>query len=121
MNGLVSKGSSTTSTGGSSRHTALIGASTVAPLVAAQAIGSFWSGAPNAAAVMGTALGTLALGSLMIRWAAAGHCCSAMPSQVSAPCSPSQASHGECDAVKPERYASAVTPTELYRSPKTTR
>lgn len=49
-------------------HTALIGASTVATLVVAQAIGSSWSGAPNAAAVMGTALGTLALGSLMIRW-----------------------------------------------------
>src|SRR5919199_186554 len=46
---------------------AMVGASAVGTLVAAGMVGESWSGAPNAAAVLGTALGALGLGSLMAR------------------------------------------------------
>jgi MFS family permease len=48
-------------------NTAMVGASTVATLIAAQALGSGWSGAPNAAGVLGTAIGALGLAWLMAR------------------------------------------------------
>ena len=47
--------------------TAMVGASAVATLVAADALGSAWSGAPNAAGVLGTAVGALGLAALMAR------------------------------------------------------
>jgi len=48
-------------------NAAMVGASTVATLIAAEAIGSSWSGTPNAAGVLGTAGGALGLGWLMAR------------------------------------------------------
>lgn len=45
----------------------MIGASAVSSLVAADVAGPAWSGVPNAAAVLGTALGALALGAIMSR------------------------------------------------------
>lgn len=45
----------------------MIGASAVSSLVAAEAAGPAWGGVPNAAAVLGTALGALALGAIMAR------------------------------------------------------
>jgi MFS family permease len=48
-------------------NTAMVGASAVGALVAADALGETWSGAPNAASVLGTALGALGVGSLMAR------------------------------------------------------
>src|ERR687888_498208 len=44
---------------------AMVGASAVGTLVAAGMVGETWSGAPNAAAVLGTAMGALGVGSLM--------------------------------------------------------
>jgi hypothetical protein len=38
-------------------NAAMVGASTVATLIAADAIGPTWSGTPTAAGVMGTAIG----------------------------------------------------------------
>jgi MFS family permease len=49
-------------------HTALIAASAVATLVAADAVGSAWGGVPNAAAVVGTAIGAMSVAALMTRW-----------------------------------------------------
>jgi len=46
-------------------NTAMVGASTVASLIAAEAIGQGWSGSPNAAGVLGTAAGALGLAWLM--------------------------------------------------------
>ncbi|NEE02111.1 MFS transporter [Phytoactinopolyspora halotolerans] len=46
---------------------ALTGASAVSTLIAADAVGDRWSGTPNALAVLGTAIATLALGSVMAR------------------------------------------------------
>ena len=48
-------------------NTAMVGASAVATLVAAQGLGAAWSGSPNAANVLGTALGALGLAALMTR------------------------------------------------------
>ncbi|MFL6126038.1 MFS transporter [Actinophytocola sp.] len=49
-------------------NTAMAGASTAATLVAAEAAGAGWSGVPNAAGVLGTALGTLTAGNLISRY-----------------------------------------------------
>jgi MFS family permease len=46
-------------------NAAMVGASTVATLIAADAIGSTWSGTPTAAGVLGTAIGALGLAWLM--------------------------------------------------------
>jgi MFS family permease len=48
-------------------NTAMVGASAVGALVAAGTLGETWSGAPNAVAVLGTALGALGVGSVMAR------------------------------------------------------
>jgi MFS family permease len=48
-------------------NTAMVGASAVGTLVAAGALGEGWSGVPNAAAVLGTAIGALSVGWLMAR------------------------------------------------------
>jgi MFS family permease len=48
-------------------NTAMINASTLATLVAADALGASWSGAPNTAGVLGTAAGTLTLAGFMAR------------------------------------------------------
>src|SRR5437868_9461896 len=48
-------------------NTAMVGASAVGTLVAASTLGEGWSGAPNAAAVLGTAIGALGVGWLMAR------------------------------------------------------
>lgn len=48
-------------------NTAMVGASAVGTLVAANTLGATWSGAPNAVGVLGTALGALGIGSLMAR------------------------------------------------------
>jgi MFS family permease len=48
-------------------NAAMVGASTVATLIAADLIGSTWSGAPNAAGVLGTAVGALGVAWLMAR------------------------------------------------------
>jgi MFS family permease len=48
-------------------NTAMVGASAVATLVAAEGLGAAWSGSPNAANVLGTALGALGLAVLMAR------------------------------------------------------
>jgi MFS family permease len=47
--------------------TAIVGASAVATLVAAEGLGAVWSGSPNAANVLGTAVGALGLATLMVR------------------------------------------------------
>jgi hypothetical protein len=46
-------------------NTAMAGASTAATLIADQAAGAGWSGVPNAAGVLGTAVGTLTAGHLI--------------------------------------------------------
>jgi MFS family permease len=48
-------------------NTAMVGASAVATLIAADVLGNGWSGAPNAAGVLGTAIGALGLSALMAR------------------------------------------------------
>jgi len=48
-------------------NTAMINASALATLVAADALGATWSGAPNTAGVLGTAAGTLTLAGFMAR------------------------------------------------------
>jgi MFS family permease len=48
-------------------HTTMIGASTIGTLLAADIMGSAWSGVPNTAGVLGTAAGTLWLSALMAR------------------------------------------------------
>jgi MFS family permease len=48
-------------------NTAIAGANTVGTLLAADAIGSAWSGTPNAVGVLGTAMGALGLAALMVR------------------------------------------------------
>jgi len=48
-------------------NTAMINASALATLVAADSLGATWSGAPNTAGVLGTAAGTLALAGFMAR------------------------------------------------------
>ncbi|MPZ86208.1 MAG: MFS transporter [Actinophytocola sp.] len=48
-------------------NTAMVGASTAATLIAADAAGPGWSGLPNAFGVIGTAAGTLGAGALMAR------------------------------------------------------
>ena len=48
-------------------NTAMINASALATLVAADALGATWSGAPNTAGVLGTAVGTLTLAGVMAR------------------------------------------------------
>jgi MFS family permease len=48
-------------------NTAMAGASTAATLIADKAAGAGWSGVPNAAGVLGTALGTLTAGHLISR------------------------------------------------------
>jgi MFS family permease len=48
-------------------NTAMINASALATLVAADTLGATWSGAPNTAGVLGTAAGTLALAGIMAR------------------------------------------------------
>lgn len=48
-------------------NTAMVGASAVSTLVAASALGPTWSGTPNAAGILGTAIGALGLGWLMAR------------------------------------------------------
>jgi MFS family permease len=48
-------------------NTAMINASALATLVAADALGATWSGAPNTAGVLGTAAGTLTLAGVMAR------------------------------------------------------
>lgn len=48
-------------------NTAMVGASTVSTLIAADANGPAWSGAPNAVAVLGTALGAFCAGALVQR------------------------------------------------------
>jgi MFS family permease len=48
--------------------TAMAGASTAATLIAGEAAGASWSGVPNAAGVLGTALGTLTAGHLISRY-----------------------------------------------------
>jgi MFS family permease len=47
--------------------TAMAGASTAATLIAGEAAGASWSGVPNAASVLGTAVGTLTAGHLISR------------------------------------------------------
>lgn len=47
--------------------TAMAGASAVATLIGAETVGDRWSGIPNAAAVLGTALGALTLGTIIGR------------------------------------------------------
>jgi MFS family permease len=49
-------------------NTAMVGASTAATLIADEAAGAGWSGVPNAAGVLGTALGTLTAGDLISRY-----------------------------------------------------
>lgn len=53
-------------------HMALIGASAMATLVTADAIGSAWSGIPNAASVAGTAVGAVVVAGIMVRRTARG-------------------------------------------------
>ena len=48
-------------------NTAMVGASAMGTLVASNMLGETWSGAPNAVAILGTALGALGIGSLMAR------------------------------------------------------
>lgn len=48
-------------------NTAMAGASAVGTLVAVGTLGEAWSGAPNAAAILGTAIGALGIGALMAR------------------------------------------------------
>jgi MFS family permease len=48
-------------------NTAMAGASTAATLIADRAAGAGWSGVPNAAGVLGTAVGTLTAGQLISR------------------------------------------------------
>ena len=48
-------------------NTAMINASALATLVAADSLGATWSGAPNTAGVLGTAAGTLTLAGFMAR------------------------------------------------------
>ncbi len=48
-------------------NAAMIGASATSTLIAAEAVGAGWSGAPNAAGVLGTAAGAATLGILMAR------------------------------------------------------
>lgn len=49
-------------------NTTMVAASTAATLLAAQVIGAAWSGLPNAASVLGTAVGALGSGVLIARW-----------------------------------------------------
>lgn len=49
-------------------NTAMAGASTAATLIADEAAGAGWSGVPNAAGVLGTAIGTLSAGHLISRY-----------------------------------------------------
>lgn len=49
-------------------NTAMAGASTAATLIADAAAGASWSGVPNAAGVLGTAVGTLTAGHLISRY-----------------------------------------------------
>jgi MFS family permease len=67
--GVPGRGKSVTAllTGVALMHTAMVGVSAVATLFIADAVGAWWSGAPNTAAVLGTATGTLALSTLMTR------------------------------------------------------
>src|SRR5215472_17133643 len=48
-------------------NVAMAGASAVGTLVAVSTLGEAWSGAPNASAILGTAMGALAIGTLMAR------------------------------------------------------
>ncbi|GAA3789724.1 MFS transporter [Sphaerisporangium flaviroseum] len=48
-------------------NTAMVGASTAASLIASESSGPAWGGVPNAATVLGTALGALSSGTLMAR------------------------------------------------------
>jgi len=48
-------------------NTAMVGASAASTLIAADALDATWSGLPNAAGILGTAIGALGLGSLMAR------------------------------------------------------
>ncbi len=48
-------------------NTAMVGASTAGTLIASAGAGPAWSGVPNAFGVVGTALGTLGAGALMVR------------------------------------------------------
>src|SRR4051812_3529327 len=48
-------------------NTSMVGASTVATLIASEAKGDAWSGIPNAAAVLGTAIGSIWMGVLVAR------------------------------------------------------
>src|SRR5512132_3695770 len=54
-------------TGVAAVHTAMSGASAASTLLAAAAVGPAWSGVPNAAAVIGTSAGALALAARMAR------------------------------------------------------
>jgi MFS family permease len=48
-------------------HTTMVVVGAVATLFVAEATGAWWGGAPNTAAVLGAALGTLAISALMVR------------------------------------------------------
>ncbi len=54
-------------TGAAALNTAVVGATTVSTLIASDTKGDGWSGIPNAAVVLGTALGALYLGVLIAR------------------------------------------------------
>jgi MFS family permease len=67
--GVPGRGKSVTAllTGVALMHTAMVDVTAVATLFIADAVGAWWGGAPNTAAVLGTATGTLALSTLMTR------------------------------------------------------
>ncbi|MDI1464099.1 MFS transporter [Catellatospora sp. KI3] len=54
-------------TGSAATNVSMVGASTVSTLLGAQLLGPVWSGIPNAAGVIGSAVGTLTLAAVMAR------------------------------------------------------
>ncbi|WBB99346.1 MULTISPECIES: MFS transporter [unclassified Solwaraspora] len=54
-------------TGAAVTHVSMVGASTVSTLVGAQLLSPLWSGIPNAAGIVGSAVGTLTLAAVLAR------------------------------------------------------